>query len=36
LTPVLQALIRPQLEKVADAAGLSPDVAEIVDKALAD
>jgi aminopeptidase N len=35
LTPVLQALIRPQLEKVADAAGLSPDVAEIVDKALA-
>ncbi|HRP95166.1 MAG TPA: aminopeptidase N [Rhodocyclaceae bacterium] len=34
-TPALQAVIRPQLERVADAAGLSPDVAEIVDKALA-
>lgn len=35
-TPALQALIRPQLERVAGAADLSPDVAEIVGKALAD
>ncbi len=35
-TPALQALIRPQLERVRDADGLSPDVGEIVGKALAD
>lgn len=33
-TPALQALIRPQLERVRDAAGLSPDVGEVVGKAL--
>ncbi len=32
--PVLQARIRPELEKVAAAPGLSPDVAEIIEKAL--
>ncbi|NMG75250.1 aminopeptidase N [Aromatoleum diolicum] len=35
-TPALQALIRVQLERVAGATGLSPDVTEIVEKALAD
>jgi aminopeptidase N len=34
-TPALQASIRAQLERVRDANGLSPDVAEIVGKALA-
>ena len=33
-TPALQASIRPQLERVLGADGLSPDVAEIVGKAL--
>ena len=33
-TPALQASIRPQLERVVGADGLSPDVAEIVGKAL--
>lgn len=32
--PALQARIRPELEKVAAAPGLSPDVAEIIGKAL--
>jgi aminopeptidase N len=36
LAPHLQAVIRPQLERVAATDGLSPDVAEIVGKALAD
>jgi aminopeptidase N len=35
-TPTLQALIREQLERVAGTPGLSPDVTEIIDKALAD
>ena len=35
-TPALQALIRVQLERVAGTADLSPDVTEIIDKALAD
>jgi aminopeptidase N len=34
-TPALQASIQPQLERVLGSAGLSPDVAEIVGKALA-
>jgi aminopeptidase N len=34
-TPALQASIRPQLERVLGTADLSPDVAEIVGKALA-
>ncbi len=34
-TPELQALISPQLERVANADGISPDVAEIISKALA-
>ncbi|THF55389.1 aminopeptidase N [Pseudothauera rhizosphaerae] len=34
-TPALQAAIRPQLERVLAADGLSPDVTEIVEKALA-
>ena len=33
-TPALQASIRPQLERVLRAEGLSPDVAEIIGKAL--
>ncbi|ANQ86306.1 aminopeptidase N [Azoarcus olearius] len=33
-TPALQASIRPQLERVLAAAGLSPDVEEVVGKAL--
>lgn len=36
LTPTLQALVRPQLERVRDAEGLSADVGEIVGKALGD
>ncbi len=35
-TPALQAAMRPQLERVRDAEGLSADVGEIIDKALAD
>ena len=33
-TPALQTSIRTQLERVRDADGLSPDVAEVVGKAL--
>jgi len=33
-TPALQASIRPQLERVLGSEGLSPDVAEVVGKAL--
>jgi aminopeptidase N len=33
-TPEIQARIRPALEKVAATEGISPDVAEIVGKAL--
>ena len=35
-TPTLQASIRPQLERVLAAEGLSADVAEIVGKAVAE
>ncbi|HJV27219.1 MAG TPA: aminopeptidase N [Aromatoleum sp.] len=35
-TPSLQTLIRAQLERIRDVSGLSPDVAEIVNKALSD
>ena len=35
-TPELQALIRPQLERVLAVEGLSPDVAEVIGKALSE